>query len=94
MSDQIFSQQQKFYCPICRLESPVPVEDNELEISYKVKGKVSKFIKGWHACARCLVHADKCVQQSLKDRFDRGRSLDVNRDQFKKLQESGCGCGG
>ena len=87
-------QQQKFYCPVCRLESPYPVEDNELEISYKVKGKVVKFIKGWHACQRCLIHADKCVQQSLKDRLDRGISLEINREQYKKLQENGCGCGG
>lgn len=86
--------QQQFFCPICKLPSPIPVEDNELEISYKVKGKVAKFIKGWTgACVRCLIHADKCVQQSLRDRIDRGISLEVNRGQYEKLQKSGCGCG-
>ena len=95
MSDgQALFQQQKYECPVCALLSPFPVEDNELEISYKVRGKEVKFKKGWYACPRCLVHADKCVQQSLKDRLDRGRSLRVNRDQYKKLQEKGCGCGG
>lgn len=85
---------QKYFCPICRLESPIPVEDNELEISYRVKGKAANFVKGWHACARCLIHAEKCVRKSLQDRLDRGRSLEVNREQYQKLEKSGCGCGG
>lgn len=90
--DPLISQQ-KHYCPVCQLESPFPVEENELEITYKVKGKIPKFIKGWWACPRCLVGADKCVQQFMRDRLDRGKSLAINRDQFKKLEKSGCGCG-
>lgn len=83
-----------YYCPVCRLSTYKPVDNNELEISYRVDGKVQRYVRGWNACPRCLIGAENCVKQYMSNRIDRGISLEVNRNQFEKLKSSDCGCSG
>jgi hypothetical protein len=82
-------------CPTCELPTHDDVSNDELEIIYKRNGKSMNYTHGWTACPRCLIGAMKCLDNYMEvQRINRGISLRVNREQYEKMQENGCSCGG